>query len=630
MRIVAVAVFALVVFVAQPFAVADSITVTAVGDVNMGTSFPSSAFLPANEGKDLFATVSSLLKGDMVFGNLEGPLLDGGETKKCSSNRNCYAFRTPTRLAPRLKEAGFTVMSLANNHALDFGEAGRDSTMEQLDKLGIAHSGKVGDIANLQVKGKNVALIAFTTADHSHNLLDIPGAKKIVGQLAEKNDIVIVSFHGGTEGSRAIHVPDAPEFLGKEPRGHLMEFAHAVVDAGADLVLGHGPHVLRGMEVYKGRLIAYSLGNFCTYGRFTLSGPLGRAVILKAKIDAESGRFLGAKLYPTIQKRPGGPKPDPNDGGVKDLVKLSSADFPYTAPRITKDGSVTVGASEGFGLLALSSAESRAKVFGLMRDLENKKHSRSSLIKWFGDKRARLIPQVREHFAHPAEKVYSYKDYRKIFMKPALLDKGKAFLKQNAELFSKVETRYSVAPQAVAGIIATETKFGDHPGTFRAFNSLATQALEMGRRRAWAIRELSALLRAFSKDPLAVKGSYAGAVGFVQFMPSNVLRYGQDFDSDGKIDLYSWPDALASCANYLKRHGWKKGGELTRGSANYRAFFKYNPSHHYARIVAELAKAFGYVEQKPANKKKSGGTKRAGAKKSPKNKQKKKPQKNAT
>ncbi len=599
---------------------ADGLTVVAVGDVNMGTDFPSADFLPADGGAGLFASVEQFLAGDVVFGNLEGPLLDGGETKKCGKSgkgRNCYAFRTPSSYTRHLKDAGFTVMSLANNHALDFGAAGRASSIAQLDKVGIAHSGPKGDIASLRVRGKKVALVAFTSSSHSYNLLDIGASTDVIRKVTETHDLVIVSFHGGDEGARAAHVPDVPEFLGREPRGHLIQFSHAVIDAGADLVLGHGPHLLRGMEIYRGRLIAYSLGNFCTYGRFNLSGPLGRAMVLEVTLDPDSGKFRSGRMQSTIQRKPGGPEPDPDKGGIADVRRLGAADFPYTAPKIDADGRILPGASMGHGLFALNTNVDRAAVAVLLGKLKSRKIKIKDLVRWFGDERAGLDEKVIERFAHPAEKVYSYARYRRIFIRPVVLEAGKKFLENKKELLGEVERRYDVDRQAVAGIIATETRFGERRGEYRVFNALATQALKMKRRARWATKELAALFEVFDDDPLAVMGSYAGAVGLVQFMPTSILSYGQDWNGDGKIDLDNWPDALASCANYLKGKGWKRGQPIERGKANYKAIYRYNPSHHYSRVVAELAHAFGYrvdgAEKKDAVKKKDVKTAGAGA-----------------
>lgn len=310
------------------------IVVTAVGDVMLGTTFPdaSGGDLPPNDGAGLLDEVTPILKhGDVVFGNLEGPLVDGGASAKCRGKRagTCYAFRVPTRYGEYLKSAGFTVMGLANNHAMDFGEQGRQSSRHVLDEEGIAHSGEVGDIGRLTVKGRKIDVIAFATYPSAYNLLDLEDALETIRQARQEADLVIVSFHGGAEGATHQHVaPGDEKFLG-EDRGDLRRFAHAAVDAGAQLVLGSGPHVVRAMEVYHGKLIAYSLGNFATYGPFNLSGENGISLVLEAHLLPD-GDFLGGRIYPVKQEKPGGPKLDAALEIVPVLRALSHADFPET------------------------------------------------------------------------------------------------------------------------------------------------------------------------------------------------------------------------------------------------------------------------------------------------------------
>jgi membrane-bound lytic murein transglycosylase B len=585
---------------------AEPITVCAVGDINMGTAFPSEEYLPPDGGTGLFPPVQDLFSGDVIFGNLEGPLADEGKTEKCSSPRSCFAFRTPTSYVKHLKDAGFTVLSVANNHAMDFGEEGRKSTLKTLKEAGIAYSGPVGEAAQLEVKGKKIALVAFTTADHSYNLLDIEKATEVVSELDKTHDLVLVSFHGGSEGSRAAHVPDEMEYLGKEPRGHLIRFTHALVDAGADLVIGHGPHLLRGMEVYRRRLIAYSLGNFCTYARFNLSGALGRAVVLKAQLDADTGEFIGGRLHATLQEKPGGPKPDPSGQGIKLIGRLSREDFRFSAPSIGDDGRLLPPPGDTAGLFTLEDPQERKALKELLTKLVKAGLDQGKLQSWFGDKRAALIPEVIERFKRPAEKM-PYEKYRAIFIKKDVLEGGKNFLEKQAKLLAAVEEKYQVDRQVLCGLIATETRFGVHRGKYLTFNALATLAMKYPRRSRWARGELQALLTVFDDDPLAVKGSYAGAVGLVQFMPTSIRNFGEDWDQDGRVDLDQWNDALASAANYLKKHGWKRGLPIRRGSANYRALHRYNPAHNYVRVIAELSKAFGYrqdVEKKKEDPKK--------------------------
>lgn len=277
----------------------EEIVFKAVGDIMLGSTYPPERGLPADDGAKMLAHVAPLLSAaDVTFGNLEGPLIDGGTTSKCGPrSRLCFAFRVPTRYGRYLKEAGFDVMSLANNHASDFGAEGRESSERVLDGLGIAHAGgDINDIAYLTVEGRRIGVIAFATNQISYNVNDVDTAKRAVAKVAATSDIVVVSFHGGAEGASAQHVPRGAETFLDAPRGNLRLFTHAVVDAGADLVLGHGPHVVRGMEVYKDRLIAYSLGNFAFY-RFPFAGPTGLSLILEVQIGPD-GRFLGGLQRP--------------------------------------------------------------------------------------------------------------------------------------------------------------------------------------------------------------------------------------------------------------------------------------------------------------------------------------------
>ena len=275
---------------------ARTIRVAAVGDIMMGTTFPES-ILPPEDGATLFRSVAPLLAGnDVVFGNLEGPLTDASLSPKCPkprrNGRPCFAFRTPPRYAARLAEAGFTAVNVANNHALDFGMEGLDNTLAVLDAAGIEAVG--GErVAVFTVSGRSVAVAGFSYSlrtRYVHPLLDVEAAREIVAELKNEYDLVVVSFHGGAEGAQAMRVADAEEEFMGENRGNVVRFARAVVDAGADLVLGHGPHVPRAIEVYRGKLIAYSLGNFAVYSMFNIKGPSGLGYVLQVELDPETGR----------------------------------------------------------------------------------------------------------------------------------------------------------------------------------------------------------------------------------------------------------------------------------------------------------------------------------------------------
>ena len=311
----------------------------AVGDVMMGTDFPE-GLLPPGDGATVLAGVKGLLEdADLTFVNLEGPLCDSGTTNKCRKGGNCYAFRTPTRYGQYLKASGVDVASTANNHSGDFGEECRRETERALDALGIAWSGAPGSVATLARNGLKMGLIAFHTSPACNYLNDTETAAALVRSVAATHDLVVVSFHGGAEGSGALHVPAGREVFFGEDRGDLRVFTHAVVDAGADLVLGHGPHVVRGMELYNQRLIAYSLGNFTTYGPFNLKGPQGLGLVLDVTLDAE-GRFVEGRALPTMQPGKGGAVPDPSGQVLGYLRQLSSEDFPGTGVHVDADGRI--------------------------------------------------------------------------------------------------------------------------------------------------------------------------------------------------------------------------------------------------------------------------------------------------
>ncbi len=318
----------------------EPLTIAAVGDIMIGSTSINDTFLPPNDGREMLEEVTPILSAaDIAFGNLEGPMLEGGKSEKCAPNSTkCFAFRVPTRYGKYLKDAGFDILNLANNHASDFGDYGRTSTRKVLDDLGIKHSGSdKTDFAYLDVKGKKVVFISFTHNNVCLNINDLETAKQVVAEQRKKADIVVVSFHGGAEGTSAQHVPNQTEIFVGEARGNLRAFTHAVVDAGADLVLGHGPHVMRAMETYKDHLIVYSMGNFATYGMFGLKMETALTGIFEIKIGA-NGKFIGGKIYGGKQLGRGGPVLDKSGDSVRTVRNLSNTDFPATAVKINDDG----------------------------------------------------------------------------------------------------------------------------------------------------------------------------------------------------------------------------------------------------------------------------------------------------
>ncbi len=302
----------------------DILKIAAVGDVMIGTWEP----LTEEEGSRLFSACRGFLKtSDVAFFNYEGVLTSLETSERETLEGKKFVFKAPPRYGKFLSKAGFNMASIANNHINDFDLEGKEETMETFGKLGITFSGPPGILAHLDVRGLKVVMIAFAPYYHSHYLLDIKAARKLVSRLAGKNDIVIVSMHGGSEGEEAVRTPLEMEFYHEEERGELVKFARAMIDAGADLVLGHGPHVPRAMEVYKERLIAYSLGNFRTLEGFRISGRAGYAPLLLAELD-RTGRLVGGRVISFIQTYWRPLRRDPRNRAARLIHELGALDFP--------------------------------------------------------------------------------------------------------------------------------------------------------------------------------------------------------------------------------------------------------------------------------------------------------------
>lgn len=293
----------------------------------MGSDFPSPR-LPGNGGKRLLAKAAPLFRdADIAMANLEGPLLDDGVPAKVAVKGRSYLFRTPSSYAANLKEAGISMVSLANNHAMDFGRPGLASTKRALQEAGVAYSSKSGEIAEFTVRGVRVGVLSLSFGPPPRSIVFPAQALQEVAAASQHYDILILSLHAGAEGRSALHVVPGMETYLNEPRGDLIRFAHDAIDRGAALVVSHGPHVPRALELYRGRLIAYSLGNFATYGGVSVQGESGFAPLLSVEL-APDGAFLKGELHSFWQKPYSGPRPDPKRRAQHLMQALSAADFP--------------------------------------------------------------------------------------------------------------------------------------------------------------------------------------------------------------------------------------------------------------------------------------------------------------
>jgi hypothetical protein len=282
--------------------------------------------------------VGPLRGADLAFGNLE-ETLSALPDSKCGGSPNCFAFQAPPSMARLMPVAGFDIMNLANNHADDFGTAGERSTERALRAAGVRWTGRPGQITILRRNGLRVAFVGFAPYKWASRLEQIGVAKALIRKAVAQADLVVVAMHAGAEGSGAMHVPHGTEtFLG-ENRGDSRRFAHAVIDAGADLVVGSGPHVIRGMERYHGRLIAYSLGNFVGYKNFGTGGTLSLSAILSVQLRGD-GAFAGGTWTSLRLDGNALPHLDSSNASAQLVAQLSRADFGAASARIAPDGAI--------------------------------------------------------------------------------------------------------------------------------------------------------------------------------------------------------------------------------------------------------------------------------------------------
>lgn len=322
----------------------DTISIIGVGDLVPGSNYPNQSHLPPNNGRDLMKQVSHILRNaDITLGTFESNILDdGGFLKSCADSSVCFAFRLPEKYAQIFVEAGFDALSLANNHINDFGRIAIDNTHKVLKNLGIKVTGLLeSPTAIIEKEGLKIGIASFGP----YNIIipdmrNLDLVRRTITNLKEKEkcDIVIVTGSGGAEGAKYQHVTRQVEIFYEENRGNVYEFSHTAIDAGADLVLQNGPHVMRGVELYKNRFIAYSLGNFCT-PKLGISGLGGVAPIMDVKLNRK-GEFLYAHITPTTQQEGAVVRIDPQKRAIKIIRNLSQQDFPESPLDITEDGRI--------------------------------------------------------------------------------------------------------------------------------------------------------------------------------------------------------------------------------------------------------------------------------------------------
>jgi poly-gamma-glutamate capsule biosynthesis protein CapA/YwtB (metallophosphatase superfamily) len=299
-----------------------TVSIAWVGDMTFGTL---NAWPPAGTGS-LLNEVKPYLHSELTVGNLESALGDLSMSKCAPGERNCYQFEAPDSTARDLKRAGFSAVNVANNHTLDAGSAGEINTDHALRAAGLQWAGRPGQITYLVRNGIKIALLGFAPWSYDADALDLSAAKALVRQANQHAQVVIVLEHLGGEGDSYRHVQPGEEYFLGQDRGDSIAFTHGVIDAGADLVMGSGPHVLRGFQWYHGHLIAYSLGNFCGFNTLGLGAYTSISAVLHVSLNA-AGRFVRGSITPLHLVAPGVPQADPNRTAIGYINTLSSDDF---------------------------------------------------------------------------------------------------------------------------------------------------------------------------------------------------------------------------------------------------------------------------------------------------------------
>ena len=318
------AVLAAAALLGLPATAAADVTLTWGGDVTLGSSYGQ----PPRAGWPQLAPIAPVLRAsDITVLNYEGTFAPGGPSKCGAGRPRCFAFQAPARNARSLRRAGVDVANLANNHAYDFGARGYSSTRRALRGAGVEPTGAPAEIRVMRRNGISIAFVGFSPYRWGAPLNDHGAVRRLVRRAARRAPIVAVLFHGGAEGSAHTHTPRGRERAFGEDRGDLRAFARVAIRAGADLVLGSGPHVLRGLELHRGRLIAYSLGNLTGWHNFDTSGPvLSLSALITVRV-ARDGRFEHGAIVSLRLDGTGVPHRDRRERAAALMRRLSSSDF---------------------------------------------------------------------------------------------------------------------------------------------------------------------------------------------------------------------------------------------------------------------------------------------------------------
>jgi hypothetical protein len=315
-----------------------ALTLVWAGDLTLGSAYG----MPPRQAAGMLAEIRApLRKADIAAVNLEGTFGTRG-TPKCPprSSPSCFPFQAPPSHAEALRRAGIDIVNLANNHAWDYGADGMGQTVLALRRRRVRQTGRPGEITYMNVSRARVAFVGFSAYPWTSSIRDLPGARSLIVEAGAHANVVVVFIHAGGEGAGQTHTPDLDEQAFGEQRGNARAFAHAAVDAGADLVLGSGPHVLRGIEVYRDRLIAYSLGNLAGWHNFSVRGAASLSGLLRVRIGRR-GAFRSGRLTSLELVGPGVPRRDKSYAAARLVAGVSREDFGAAAVRVARAGDLT-------------------------------------------------------------------------------------------------------------------------------------------------------------------------------------------------------------------------------------------------------------------------------------------------
>ncbi len=308
----------------------DTISIGFVGDIVPGI----------NASENILSDVTlNTEKPDIMMGNFEGVVTNNIYFKCKPDSLNCFSFNGDDVFLGLLSKSSFDVLNVANNHFNDYGEIGQEETIKEIRKAGIITSGIKNEITYITKNNFTIGIVGFSTYSWTTNMNNEETLKKIISVADQNSNIVIVVFHGGGEGIKYTHTPSETELYLGEDRGNLRAFGQSSIDAGADIVIGSGPHVLRGIEWYKGKLIAYSLGNFASVNSLLTSGLLKTTAMIEASFKKD-GSFVSGAIVPFEIDTNGIPHPDLNNTSITIINDLSKNDFGKQGIELDSSGEI--------------------------------------------------------------------------------------------------------------------------------------------------------------------------------------------------------------------------------------------------------------------------------------------------